>query len=80
MVRLQLYMQSPNFESFEVNINAHGWKDSGDVVEWKLSPSGISRIEMRTRNQFGVVGKPSHMEVLWNFQAPYTPKPAALGL
>ncbi|MCE5248683.1 transglutaminase-like domain-containing protein [bacterium] len=66
---------TPNFDSYEINIDGAGWKDSPDRFTWKLKPSALNTLEMRIRNKLGLKGKPSCIEVMYHYKELYAPKP-----
>jgi hypothetical protein len=66
--------QTPNFETYEVNINDTGWSASPAEFTWTLHPSGLNRIEMRTKNALGMEGAPSRMTILYHYREPYVAK------
>src|SRR5207244_7762538 len=54
-IKVALKSLTPNFKSYEVQVDGAGWKTSPDSFLWKTHP-GLNRIEARTVNQFGVKG------------------------
>jgi hypothetical protein len=75
VVEIQMNTQTPNFETYEINIDGGGWSDSTAHVPWALRPGALNTIEMRVRNTLGVRGKPSRLQILWHHRAPFAPKP-----
>jgi hypothetical protein len=73
-VEIRMISQTPNFETYEVNVNDTGWSASPAEFTWTLQPSGLNRIQMRTRNGFGMEGAPSRMEVFYHYREPYKAK------
>jgi len=61
-VEIQMGTQTPNFDTFLVNVDGEGWKASGRKFQWALH-SGRNRLEMRTRNTVGVEGPASFVEL-----------------
>jgi len=53
---------TPYFESFLVKLDRQGWKASSPAFTWALHP-GRNRLEMRVRNNAGVLGPLSFLEV-----------------
>lgn len=54
-IRVGLRTLTPNFKEFRVQIDAGGWKPSGDQLRWDLR-SGLNCIQVRAVNHFGVEG------------------------
>lgn len=73
-IDVQMITVTPNFETFEVNINGQGWQSSPKDFIWKLRPSALNRLEMRTRNTAGKVGKSSELELFWHYREPFKPR------
>jgi len=73
-VLVKMTTQTPNFDTYEVNINDSGWSASPAEFTWTLFPSGLNKLEMRAKNKFGLEGVPSKLEVLYHYRAPYRPK------
>ncbi len=65
-IDIRMHTQTPNFEAYEINIDARGWTDSPPNFVWTLRLSALNKLEMRIRNTHGVQGKPSSMSVLWH--------------
>ncbi len=72
-IDIQMITSTPNFESFEININGQGWQRAAAGFMWKLRPAALNTLEMRTINTVGVVGKPSSLNILWHYREPYKP-------
>ena len=53
---------TPHFESFLVKLDRQGWKASSRAFTWALHP-GRNRVEMRVRNDAGILGPVSFLEV-----------------
>ena len=62
---------APNFDGFEINIDGSGWKQSPASFVWKLNRSAVNTLEMRVRNKLGPKGKPSVIQVMWNYKEPF---------
>ncbi|GMV95360.1 MAG: hypothetical protein AMXMBFR82_51380 [Candidatus Hydrogenedentota bacterium] len=75
-VRVQMHSITPNFESYEINVDDTGWRDADAEFVWQLNRSAVNTLEMRTRNVLGVTGIPSRMEVLYHYREPYRPREA----
>jgi hypothetical protein len=73
-VDVQMTTQTPNLDTYEVNINGSGWSASPEAFTWTLFPSGLNRLEMRVKNKFGLEGVPSRIEVFYHYREPYKPK------
>ncbi|NIA20524.1 MAG: hypothetical protein GWP05_00840 [Anaerolineaceae bacterium] len=61
-VEIQMGTQTPNFETFLVNVDGKGWRPSGRAFQWRLH-GGRNRLRMRTRNSAGVEGAISFLEL-----------------
>lgn len=73
-IGVEMFTFTPNFAGFEINRDGRGWESSPASFVWKLRPSAVNTLEMRVRNKLGVEGKPSSMQVLWNYKAPFQKK------
>lgn len=73
-VDIRMISQTPNFDTYEVNLNGSGWNASPADFTWTLQPSGLNRLEMRTRNTLGMAGAPSWIEVYYHYREPYKPR------
>lgn len=73
-VLIKMTTQTPNFDTYELNINDSGWSESPADFTWTLFPSALNKLEMRVRNKFGLTGKASALEVFYHYRAPYKPK------
>lgn len=73
-VNIKMTAQTPNFDTYEINLNGSGWNESPAEFTWTLFPSGLNRLEMRVRNAFGLQGMPSKIEVFYHYREPYKPK------
>ncbi|MCC6489559.1 MAG: transglutaminase domain-containing protein [Candidatus Hydrogenedentes bacterium] len=73
---MDLVSFTPNFETYEINANDGGWRESASHFVWSLNRSALNTLEMRTRNQLGVTGKPSRLQVLYHYREPFRPKEA----
>lgn len=61
-LRVALKTLTPSFKRYEVRIDRGGSDASGESFLWELHP-GRNRIEVRTVNQFGVIGSTSSAEI-----------------
>lgn len=59
---VQMGTFTPYFETFLVSVDRGAWKESSRAFPWQLHP-GRNRLEMRVRNQAGVLGPISFLEV-----------------
>ncbi|MEO9003628.1 MAG: hypothetical protein ABI288_02775, partial [Ginsengibacter sp.] len=73
-IDIQMITATPNFETFEINIDGTGWRPVSDKFTWRLRPAALNRLKMRTSNTAGVTGKPSSLELFWHYRAPYKPR------
>jgi hypothetical protein len=73
-VDIRMISQTPNFETYEINLNGTGWSPSPADFTWTLQPAGLNRLEMRTNNAFDMEGAPSRIEVFYHYREPYKPK------
>ncbi|MBL7647023.1 MAG: transglutaminase domain-containing protein [Candidatus Hydrogenedentes bacterium] len=73
-VDIRMTSQTPNFETYEINLNGAGWSPSPADFTWTLQPAGLNRLQMRTKNAFGMEGAPSQIEVFYHYREPYKPK------
>jgi non-heme chloroperoxidase len=53
---------TPNFKTFEIQLDNGAWTTSMDNFNWKLHP-GVNRLATRCINQFGVSGPVSSAEI-----------------
>ncbi len=53
---------TPYFQSYLVKLDGQGWKESSRDFTWALHP-GRNRVEMRVRNNAGILGPLSFLEV-----------------
>lgn len=74
-IKISMVTFTPNFDSFEINIDGTGWTKSPDTFIWKLKPSALNKLEMRIRNKLNVKGKPSCIQVMYHYKEPFSPKP-----
>jgi hypothetical protein len=74
LVDIQMTTQTPNLDSYEISINGSGWNDNPAEFTWPLFPGALNRLEMRIRNEFGLRGKPSALEIFYHYREPYKPK------
>jgi hypothetical protein len=65
---------TPNFKTFEININSQGWQPAPAKFTWRLLPSALNTLEMRSVNVLGKHGKPSKLKLFWHYRAPYSPR------
>ncbi|MEX2573260.1 MAG: hypothetical protein WD317_03145 [Balneolaceae bacterium] len=75
-VDIQLVTNTPNFDTFEINIDDQGWQAAPSEFTWKLQPASVNTLEMRTRNKVGKTGKASRLELLWHYREPFQPRQA----
>ena len=61
-VQIDLQTLTPNFDTFEVQIDSGEWDRSGDRLAWPLH-EGTNILNARTLNQFGVEGPVSTLEL-----------------
>ena len=61
---LEIHVQTltPNFQHYEVKFDGGDWQASAAQFRWRPRP-GLNRLEVRTRNQFGVAGPPAIVEL-----------------
>jgi hypothetical protein len=69
-INILMVTHTPNFKTFEVNINGQGWESVPSEFTWHLLPSAINTLKMRTVNELGKSGKSSKLKVMWNYKAP----------
>ncbi len=67
---------TPNFDTYEINVDDTGWKPADSHFVWKLHRSALNTLTMRTRNTLGVTGTPSEMQVFYHYREPFRPKEA----
>jgi transglutaminase-like putative cysteine protease len=67
-LQVQMGTVTPAFETFLTNADGQGWREAGGKVAWELRP-GKNRLEMRARNDAGVEGPVSHVEVEYQKEA-----------
>ena len=72
-IKVDLITFTPNFETFEVNIDGQGWQPCEKNLTWKLRPAALNTIEMRSRNSLGKAGKSSVASLFWHYREPYKP-------
>lgn len=72
-IQVDMLTFTPNFEIFEVNMDGQGWQPSENKLVWKLRPSALNTIEMRSRNSLGQIGKSSKASLFWHYSEPYKP-------
>ena len=71
---VNMFSFAPNFDRFEINVDATGWEPSPEEFVWNLRRSAVNTLEMRVANDPGPPGKPSRAQVIWHYRAPYQPK------
>ncbi|MEO5997337.1 MAG: hypothetical protein ABIN89_11375, partial [Chitinophagaceae bacterium] len=49
-IDIRMITATPNFETFEINIDDRGWQSSNDKYTWRLRPAALNNLKMRTRN------------------------------
>lgn len=59
---------APNFDGFDINTDDTGWKASPASFVWKLNRSAVNTLDMRVKNKLGPKGKPSCIQVMWNYK------------
>ena len=73
-IKIRMVTFAPNFDGFQVNIDGGGWRESPAEFVWKLKPSAVNTLEMRDKNCLGPKGKPSRLQVVWHYKAPFEKK------
>jgi hypothetical protein len=71
---VEMFTFAPNFDGFEINVDDTGWQRSSPTFVWTLRPSALNTLRMRVRNSLGPAGKPSRLQVLWHYRAPFNPR------
>ena len=61
-IEIKMASVTPDFDTLLVKIDDGEWKPTGDTFDWRLN-QGSNRLEMRSRNRAGVLGRPSWMEL-----------------
>ena len=61
-IAMQMGTVTPFFDTFLINVDGQGWKESARSFGWQLHP-GRNRVEMRIRNTSGVQGPASFLEL-----------------
>lgn len=61
-IHASLKTLTPNFKTYEVQIDGGAWHSSKDRFVWNTQP-GVNRLAVRTINQFGVAGPISAAEL-----------------
>jgi len=61
-IGVQMGTFTPHFDTFLVKVGDADWRESGRAFAWTLKP-GRNRLEMRARNNVGVRGPASYIEV-----------------
>jgi len=64
LLMVMLSSIAPNFETFEVSIDDDDWKPSASSFLWNLK-AGTNRLRARVKNKFGVVGRPSSVDMVF---------------
>jgi hypothetical protein len=59
---VELKTLTPNFKTFEVQVDAAAWRGTAEQLTWKLHP-GANKLQVRTRNGFDVAGPISVIEL-----------------
>jgi hypothetical protein len=62
VIAVQMGTFTPFFNTYLINVNREGWKESDRTFEWNLR-SGRNRLEMRVRNTSGILGPISSLEL-----------------
>ena len=73
-INIEMITFTPNLETFEINVDGQGWEPTSSRFVWKLRPSAFNTLEMRIKNKLAVTGKPSLIQILWNYAAPFNPE------
>ncbi|MBL7735266.1 MAG: transglutaminase domain-containing protein [Chitinophagaceae bacterium] len=73
-INIHMITVTPNFETFEINIDEQGWQPSPDKFTWRLRPAARNTLRMRIRNAGSALGEPSGLEVFWHYREPYKPR------
>lgn len=73
-ITINMITFTPNLDGFEINVDGRGWERSSSSFIWKLKPSAVNTLEMRTKNKVGQPGKSSSIQAMWNYKAPFTEK------
>ncbi|HRE51953.1 MAG TPA: transglutaminase-like domain-containing protein [Flavitalea sp.] len=73
-INISMITVTPNFETFEINIDEQGWQPSPGKFTWRLRPAARNTLKMRIRNSGSVVGESSGLEVFWHYRKPYKPR------
>ncbi|MBL7735277.1 MAG: transglutaminase domain-containing protein [Chitinophagaceae bacterium] len=73
-IDISMITVTPNFETFEINIDGQGWQPSPDKFTWQLRPSALNTLKMRVRNSGSVACESSALEVFWHYRKPYKPR------
>ncbi len=69
-VLVSLVTFTPNFKSFEVQIDGGEWRESGSTFCWTLRAGAVNELQMRTVNMMHVRGAPSYVRAIWHFRRP----------
>jgi hypothetical protein len=62
-LQIEVQTLTPNFENYEVRFDGGDWQASSARFRWNPRP-GVNRLEVRSRNRFGVHGPPSIAELI----------------
>ncbi|MEX0745705.1 MAG: transglutaminase-like domain-containing protein [Phycisphaeraceae bacterium] len=62
MVEVQMGTETPGFETFRVRTGDGEWRSGAARFTWELEP-GRNRLEMRARNDAGIAGAVSYIEL-----------------
>lgn len=73
-IDIRMITFTPNFDTFEINIDGQGWQPSSKEFKWQLRPAALNTLEMRTRNSVGKTGKSSRLALFWHYREPYQPR------
>jgi hypothetical protein len=67
-VLVSLITFTPNFKTFEVQIDDGEWRDSGNPFRWTLQPGAVNSLRMRSVNMMNVRGVPSSIRTIWHYR------------
>ncbi|MEH6682049.1 MAG: transglutaminase domain-containing protein [Sediminicola sp.] len=73
-IEIRMTTVTPNFATFEVNMDGKGWRPSPKEFKWKLRRSALNTLEMRTKNTAGRHGKQSNIKLFWHYREPFKPR------
>jgi hypothetical protein len=73
-IAIDMVTFAPNFDGFEIDVDDTGWKKSPASFVWSLNRSSVNTLQMRVANKLGPRGKPSIIQVMWNYKEPFSPR------